>query len=220
MSCGNLEIDFNDPQWQIPQSIVDALNEAPEPVTLAALTEQVVGGSGVFDGLMTALRAHLKVEMQANRITGAEYVKAYIALTEAAMTNAVQFLINRDQARWKGIEAQLGAFAARVNLYKTQVEFCTSKEQMEATRAQTMDTRSDGITPIAGAIGVQKELQLQQKESYIKDAELKAAQMWQSWLTSRFAIIEDSSPSAMSDVSIQSVMAKIATDHLGVTVEA
>ena len=47
-------------------------------------------------------------------------------------------------------------------------------EQTEVQRAQTLDTRSDGIT-VVGAVGKQKDLYSQQIVSYQRDSELKAA---------------------------------------------
>lgn len=56
-------------------------------------------------------------------------------------------------------------------------------EQHEAARAQTLDTRMDGVT-VAGSIGKQKDLQQQQIVSYQRDAELKAARPFiDAWIT-------------------------------------
>ena len=63
----------------------------------------------------------------------------------------------------------------------TQRELVT--EQIEAARAQTLDTRSVGL-PVSGAIGKQKELHSQQITSYKRDAELKAARPFiDAWIT-------------------------------------
>ena len=51
-----------------------------------------------------------------------------------------------------------------------------TKEQTEAARAQTMDTRTDG-TPILGSVGKQKELYSQQITSYKRSAETNAAKI-------------------------------------------
>lgn len=52
------------------------------------------------------------------------------------------------------------------------------KEQVENARAQTMDTRTDGITQVAGSIGKQKELYSQQITSYQRDSEVKAGKIF------------------------------------------
>jgi len=50
-------------------------------------------------------------------------------------------------------------------------------EQLEAARAQTRDTLSDGVTPVRGSIGKQKDLYTQQIDSFIKDAKFKVTKM-------------------------------------------
>lgn len=58
------------------------------------------------------------------------------------------------------------------------------QEQTEVQRAQTMDTRSDGVTTIEGSVGKQKDLYDQQIDSYVKDAQYKVAKMFlDSWIT-------------------------------------
>lgn len=59
-----------------------------------------------------------------------------------------------------------------------------AKEQHETQRAQTMDIRSDGITPVKGTLGKQKELHTQQILSYKQDAQLKATRVFSdAWIT-------------------------------------
>mgnify|MGYP003311479589 FL=1 len=80
-------VDFDDPAFDIPESLANALQNTPEQLTVGTLTECVVDGNGFFDRVMTALKAHLNLEYEAGRITGAEYTKAYIA----SMQGALQF---------------------------------------------------------------------------------------------------------------------------------
>ena len=66
------------------------------------------------------------------------------------------------------------------------VQKLSLQEQAEAQRGQTMDTRSDGTTPIAGSIGKQNSLYAQQVVSYQKDSQLKAAKVFSDvWITCR-----------------------------------
>jgi hypothetical protein len=60
-------------------------------------------------------------------------------------------------------------------------------EQAEAQRAQTLDTRTDGI-PVGGNLGKQKELHSQQITSYQRDAEIKMARPFiDAWITQKTA---------------------------------
>lgn len=76
------------------------------PLTEASLTSRVVNGTGLFDGLMQSVAAHLKSEYEKNRLSGAEYTKAWIAAMEAAMANSVQYLLQKDQAYLQALQVQ------------------------------------------------------------------------------------------------------------------
>lgn len=108
------------------------------------LTTVSLTGTGTFDVLMQTLKLHLDREFERNRITGAEYAKAYIALTQTALQVAMQYALQKEQSD-----------AQKILL----------DEQIEATRAQTMNTRRDG-TVITGSAGKQKDLLSQQIVSY------------------------------------------------------
>jgi hypothetical protein len=219
-------VDLSGVNFQLPAPGV--LDDALVKLTNDDLTTKVVNGTGTFDVLMQALRAHLQKEFESNRITGEQYAKVYVGLTEGAMAQAVQFLIQRDASYWQAITAQQQALAAqaqvitaRVQLEAAKVQLATIsvehqlkqaeyaltklklatedkaygaaafnlqyllpqqekllKEQTETARAQTMDTRSDGITNITGAVGKQKALYTQQITSYQRDSEVKAGKIF------------------------------------------
>lgn len=84
------------------------------------------------------------------------------------------------------------------------------QEQAEAQRAQTLDTRSNGVTAVAGSIGRQNALYAQQVVSYQKDAELKAGKVFSDIWTVRKTVDEGTGlPAAFDTANIQSVMSKI-----------
>lgn len=117
------EIDFNDPSFAIPNDLNSDLYKTVRRLTNEDLTQGVVSGNGTFDALMGGFKAHLKEEFDANRISGAEYTKAFVALTEGAMSNAVQFLLGRDAAFWQAVTAQANAITARVQLETAKVQY-------------------------------------------------------------------------------------------------
>ncbi|QIG70539.1 virion structural protein [Rhizobium phage RHph_N38] len=119
-------IDFSDPAYELPSTSGDP---AITPITLALLTDTTVGGTGVFDKLMTATKAHLRAEYDANRITGQDYTKAYIAMIEQCMANGVQFLLQKDQQYWQSVLAKAQAQAAAVQLVTARVQLITAKLQ-------------------------------------------------------------------------------------------
>jgi hypothetical protein len=235
------EIDLDDALFDQPAA-TGPLFEAVPRIDIDQLTTGTVGGAGVFDKLMVSITNHLKVEYAANRISGAEYTKAYIGLVSAALQTAEQFLVAKDSAYWQALlvqaqartaniettTARLALETAKVMLARSQFEASTAeaaygltklklstedagyanlvkqgegldftndnilpqqekllKEQVEAQRAQTSDTRTDGPA-VAGSVGKQKQLYDQQITSYKRDAETKAAKMFaDAWMTQK-----------------------------------
>jgi hypothetical protein len=116
-------VDFNNPAFQLPAELTSDLYKSVVSLKNEDLTSGAVDGTGTFDVLMRGFKAHLKEEYNATRITGAEYTKAFIALTQSAMQNAVQFLLGRDAAYWQAVLAQSQAITARLALETAKVQY-------------------------------------------------------------------------------------------------
>ena len=121
------DVDMTGPEWDIPGGDDSPIFGAIDKISNESLTTREVGGSGTFDALMESAHNHLKAEFKANRITGGEYTKAYIAMMESCMSNAVQFLLGRDQAYWAAAMAQIQAVTARVQLATSKAQFVLAK---------------------------------------------------------------------------------------------
>lgn len=254
------DIDLSGPEFDLPDLPAVAL---PDPLTNEDLTTRQINGTGTFDALMESIANHLKGEFQANRISGAEYTKAYIAAFQGALGTAAQYLLGKDQAYWQGVLAQAQAQTAQVELVTAKVNlqvaklqaiameyqarnseatyaltvmklatedqtFCQMKaqteltqeqkklvvEQMEAARAQTMNTRSDGVTTITGSIGKQKDLYTQQITSYQRDAEVKAGKLFvDAWITQKTIDEGLVAPTGFTNASVDQVLTKIKTEN-------
>lgn len=76
------------------------------PVTLSALTSATVDGTGVFDVLMQATKAHLDEEFTKNRLRGPEYSTVYLGALQAVMAQSLQFLLQRDKATLEALLVQ------------------------------------------------------------------------------------------------------------------
>lgn len=256
-------IDPSGSEYSIPGDINSNAYDVLVKLSDSDLTTGAINGTGAFDKLMVGVAAQLQREYDAGRITGAEYTKAYIALTGSALSSSLQYLLSRDAAYWQAVQAQAASVTARVQLATAKTQNAAAKleamnvkanyaltklklsvtdaeygtatynlenllpaqlamtnaqklgqdkqnetanytldelmpvqklnlqEQAEAQRGQTMDTRSDGTTPIAGSIGKQNSLYAQQVVSYQKDSQLKAAKViTDTWITCR-SIAED-----------------------------
>lgn len=161
------DVDLNSDLFKIPG---DTDSESYKPVTRLNnedLTERQVGGAGTFDALMDGFRCHLKEEYEKGRITGAEYTKAYIALTEAAMSNGVQFLLGRDQAFWSAVQAQAQAITARVQLEVTKVQYAALQLEAMIGRANYALTKlrlaTEDVTYAQGKFAVDQMLPAQKE---------------------------------------------------------
>lgn len=130
------DIDMSGPEWDIPGGDDSPIFEAIDKISNESLTTREVGGSGTFDALMESAHNHLKAEFKANRITGGEYTKAYIAMMESCMSNAVQFLLGRDQAYWAAAMAQIQAVTARVQLATSKAQFVLAKIQALSAKSE------------------------------------------------------------------------------------
>lgn len=229
-------VDFD--KYGISQDLLDSISESVEPISNESLTTTEVGGSGTFDILMKTVSNHLLEEFEAGRISGAEYTRAYIELTGTAMASSIEFLLNRDQARWAAITAQIQASDAlvnqdialqqldinrvqsemvRVNYANEKAKLATvteqltlMEEQVEAARGQTLTTRRDG-QPIVGVIGSQIDLQQQQKITFQKDMELKTAKVFSDAWTVLKSIDEGlTPPESFSNDNVDRILSTIA----------
>lgn len=129
-------IDVDGPEFDFPFDENSQMYKEVPKLTTCDLTTGEVGGDGVFDALMKSVAVHLKEEFEANRISGGDYTKAYIASTQAALGSAVQFLLQRDQAYWQAQQAQIAAITARV--------------QMQTAKAQLIQTLFGAMREKAG----------------------------------------------------------------------
>lgn len=227
------DIDWNDSAFQIPQSLIDALATPPEKLTPGALTERIVDGKGMFDQLMTACKAHLKDEYDANRIIGAEYTKAYISCLQFAMQYAVQYLIGKDSAYYSALgamsdaigkniqaysaKAQLAIYQAQAHTQKAQyantvLGLTGTEAQTEQIHAQYSDTLYDGSSPVEGKIGMENKVHQEQINSYIKDALQKAVNLYvNTWTTEKTVDVGAEVPSQLNNDAINTAVTKLRT---------
>lgn len=160
-------VDMSGPEWDIPGGNDSPIFGAISKVTNESLTTREVGGSGTFDALMESAHNHLKAEFKANRITGGEYTKAYIAMMESCMSNAVQFLLGRDQAYWAAAMAQIQAVTARVGLATAKAQFVLAKVQALSTKSEYALTKlklsNEGQNYCAAKFNVEEILPAQER---------------------------------------------------------
>lgn len=126
--------DFTGPEWQIPGGINNPIYQQVQRVEVEEVTTGTLNGTGAFDKFMAAMRANLQAEFEKGRITGADYTKAYIAMFDSTMNNAVQFALQKDQTYWQAVLGQIQAITGKVALVNATIE--SSRLQLEALTSQ------------------------------------------------------------------------------------
>jgi hypothetical protein len=165
------------------------------------LTQGTLAGTGIFDVLMRANKAHLDAEFDKNRIKGAEYSTVYLGSLTQVMQTALQFLLTKKK---EDLEAQLleeqialtdqqrlNAIAENAVLVaqecKLRAEFdliqanILKANQETSLLAQKIATERAQVTALGvdedSIVGRQKSLYLAQTNGFTRDAEQKAAKL-------------------------------------------
>ncbi len=109
-----------------------------------------VHGAGTFDDLMEAVTKHVDAQFTLGRLQGAEYAKVYTASLQAAMSNAVQYLLGRSNAEL--IAAQILEIEAKILLLDKQgdkidaeISLLEAKERTEAKQVEVLEAQADMI---------------------------------------------------------------------------
>ena len=103
------------------------------PIQLSDLTTAQVTGTGVFDVLMQAAKGHLEQEFTKGRIKGTEYSTVYLGSLQAILSQAVEFLLNKDKHALEGqlLAAQIEKLQAEKALVEQQTLDLAEKLQAE-----------------------------------------------------------------------------------------
>ena len=88
-------------------------------------------GTGIFDIIMKAANENIKIQNQTSRITGAEYAEVYLGTMQSAISEAMKFLLNRDQLT-KDLEVK----QANIDLLNRQKEGFDDNKYQKLFEAQ------------------------------------------------------------------------------------
>ena len=91
-------------------------------ITIADLTEAKLSGSGVYDVLMRATKAHLEAEYTSNRISGKDYATVYLGSMESVLQGALQFLLQREKIALEATLLEKQIELAEVEVKKAEAE--------------------------------------------------------------------------------------------------
>ena len=137
---------------------------------IADLTQATLDGSGVFDVLMKANKAHLESEFNKNRIKGPEYATVYLGSMTQILQTALQFILTKDKAL---LEADL--IQKQIDLVAKQI--LQAQAQIDQITAQTALINQQKLNAVAEeAVLVAQECKLRAEYDLTMEAKLKTAE--------------------------------------------
>lgn len=119
-------------------------------IAVADLTSATLEGTGVFDVLMRANKAHLEAEFAKNRIKGAEYATVYLGSLTQVMQTALQFLLTKEKT---DLEAQL--LQKQILLAQKQIDKATAELTQIAAQTELVNQQKANL--IAEAANIPKQ---------------------------------------------------------------
>lgn len=126
-------VDLSGASFVYTPDPASVLYEDPQSITLDQLTEVDLDGTGVFDKLMSAVDLHIKREYKDSRITGDQYAAVYTDVMTAVLGQSTAFLLQKDQAKWASIEAQMNARVAEIKATTALIELEKVKVETQKT---------------------------------------------------------------------------------------
>lgn len=135
------------------------------PVVLADLTTGTVDGTGVFDKLMIAAKAHLDAEQRKGTIRGPEYSQVYLGQVQTILGTAVQFLMNKDKVALEAevLQNQVLLTQAQVDLVRAQIEAAEVEKSLTIAQAAKVNAETLNVPKQGAMIEAQTTVQAQQK---------------------------------------------------------
>lgn len=200
-------------------------------IALTELTQATLEGSGVFDTLMRANKAHLESEFAKGRLSGPEYATVYLGSLQAVMQTALTFLAQRQKI---DLEAQLltqqianavieaTVLTAQKNKLVAELELVTSTVNKSASEILLLNQKTSTEKAQVSSVGVdvdsvvgrQKVLYLAQSDGFTRDAEQKVAKMlidtWNVRRTTDEATVVDAT-NKLSDTHVGQAVTKMFT---------
>jgi hypothetical protein len=208
------------------------------PITVPDLTQATLEGTGVFDVLMRANKAHLEAEFTKGRIKGSEYSTVYLGSVTQVMQTALQFLLTKEKSRLENellekqalLVAQQTANAVLEGAVLVAQE-CKLRAEFDLTTASILKTNQETallsqkvateraqVTALGvddnSVLGKQKTLYQAQTDGFKRDAEQKAAKLmadtWNVRRTTDEATVADGT-NQLNDAAVGRAIGKLLT---------
>jgi len=111
--------------------------------------------TALADELTTSMSKHLKLEYDKGRIVGTDYAQAYVAMSNNAMNQAMQFLLTKDSS---GLQVDILSEQKLQAIDQTTVSNATVQDRIDAVMHQT-----DILEIQVETTGLQRDITSEQK---------------------------------------------------------
>lgn len=152
-------------------------------ITLSEVSTGTVDGTGVFDLLMQATKAHLQEEYNKQRIRGSDYATLYSQSIQAVLAQSMQFVLQKQVADKQAdlLQSQIDKSLRELALLTEQLNKLVNESllltaqiaKVDADTAYTIAQQAK-IAPEVALLGSQK-LKVERETLYIDDQALKLA---------------------------------------------
>lgn len=160
------------------------------PLTINDLTQTTLEGTGVFDVLMRANKAHLEAEFKKDRIKGPEYATVYLQSLQTVMQTALQFLLQKDRnlleaqlleqqilvAQQEVLKAQAEVLLVNAQIAKLEREEGLTAQQILNLQAEVLNIPKQGALLDAQVNKTLKDVDIADAEIAIKEQQILIAQ--------------------------------------------
>lgn len=140
-------------------------------ILVSDLTESTTNGSGVFDVIMQATKAHLNEEYKSNRIKGPEYATVYLGALQSAMNQALQFVLTKQRSDYEArlMEAQIITEGHQQALLQQQLNLMTSERDKVIAEIAVVNQQASKLVSEKAGIDSQTNLTEQQRTNLVSE---------------------------------------------------
>lgn len=220
-------VDLSGPEWDIPVS--DDLFKQVTKVDIEELTNPEK--TGAFDEINKSIKDLLLIEYEKGRITAGDYAHTLAALIESSLSNATNFLLQKDLSFWQAQKGFYEAWAAKaqtelvkhqialaqMQYLNQQIEFANGKMQMMVNKEQYCNAVAQRFVTVpkqAEMTDAQTKLYKQQIISYQRDAEVKAARIFtDAWIAMKTIDEGLKAPNGFTNDRVDDVLKKLRDEN-------
>ena len=150
-------------------------------ITIGQITDGLLGGTGSFDVLMSAITAHIDQQYEKNRITSSDFGAVYLGSIQTTLEQAINFTLSsgKTELEEKILQAQLEKLELEKQLTALQVARAETENQTAQVQLQKaqkelaqLDLQSALIAAQTAKTNTETNLTQQQVNRTVQEIEL------------------------------------------------